>query len=41
MSWVPLTIFIAILVVAYYAADWLDNRDERKYQHQDETREKR
>jgi hypothetical protein len=32
MGWVWLTIFVAVLLVAYYGADQLDKRDERKRQ---------
>jgi hypothetical protein len=33
MGWVWLSIFIAVLLLAYYAADLLDKQDERKRQH--------
>jgi preprotein translocase subunit YajC len=32
MSWIPLTIFIAVMFFAYYLADQLDKQDEREHQ---------
>jgi len=33
MGWVWLSIFVAVLLVAYYAADQLDKRDERRREY--------
>lgn len=34
MNWVPLTIFVAVLLLAYFLADKLDKLEERERQHQ-------
>jgi uncharacterized protein YgiM (DUF1202 family) len=34
MQWISLTIFLAVMLFAYYVADKLDKRDERKHKHQ-------
>ena len=30
MYWIPLTIFLAVMLFAYYVVDKLDKQDERK-----------
>ncbi len=35
MHWIPLTIFLAVLLFAYYVANKLDKQDEGKSKHRD------
>jgi hypothetical protein len=41
MSWISLTIFIAVVLFAYYLADQLDKQDEREHQRRINARAKK
>lgn len=41
MHWIPLTIFLAAMLLAYYVAEMLDKLDERKSKHRDRAGAKR
>jgi hypothetical protein len=41
MHWMPLTIFLAVMLLAYYVADKLDKLEERNSKHRNRAGSKR